>query len=453
MVGPHASTAPLPDGAVVHLVGSGAQCRVLRSLGRGGQGEVFAAEAVGFGLDGSYALKWYHRVSATPAQRTALQGLIDAGRPHERFLWPIDLAETAGHPSFGYLMPLRPTVYRGIVDLVSGKEGWSARTIATVGYELADSFSQLHSKGLCYRDISFGNAFYRPDTGAVLICDNDNVALDGSAEGQVLGTPYFMAPEVVRGDALPSAQTDLYSLAVLLFYLLVRHHPLLGARELEYPSLDHRALEQLFGHHATFIFDPSDETNRPLPDVHDPPLVLWPMLPSFVQRRFVEAFTVGLHDPWRRVGDIMWKRVMLRLRDAIFACGTCGAENFADLPRAAPAAGVDSLRCWSCGTLARPRYVLYLDGADGAAAVALTPEVQLFGHHLTRSSYDFRRGLATVTTNPRDPAIWGLTNRTDATWTATTADGESHDVTPGRTVRLEPGLRIAFGAANGVIAG
>jgi hypothetical protein len=33
--------------------------------------------------------------------------------------------------------------------------------------------------GYSYRDISFGNLFFDPDTGDVLICDNDNVSANG----------------------------------------------------------------------------------------------------------------------------------------------------------------------------------------------------------------------------------------------------------------------------------
>jgi serine/threonine protein kinase len=46
----------------------------------------------------------------------------------------------------------------------------------------------------------------------------------------IRGTDRFMAPEIVRGEALPSVKTDPYSLSVLLFYLLMVHHPLAGRR-------------------------------------------------------------------------------------------------------------------------------------------------------------------------------------------------------------------------------
>ena len=98
-----------------------------------------------------------------------------------------------------------------------------------IGRNLVDAFAALHSAGLCYRDISFGNLWVDPATRDVAIIDNDNVGIDG-ADFLVKGTGRFMAPEILRDEALPSTVTDLHSLAVLLFYLFMHGHPLLGAR-------------------------------------------------------------------------------------------------------------------------------------------------------------------------------------------------------------------------------
>src|SRR5262249_50203112 len=106
----------------------------------------------------------------------------------------------------------------------------SNKALATAAMFLADSFLQLHAKGLCYCDVSLGNVFIDPDTGDVLICDNDNVGIDGKPPF-VKGTQFFMAPEIVRNEALPDSKTDRYSLAVLLFHLFIVHHPLQGRRE------------------------------------------------------------------------------------------------------------------------------------------------------------------------------------------------------------------------------
>ena len=80
----------------------------------------------------------------------------------------------------------------------------------------------------------------------------------------MLGTPYFMAPEIVRGEAVPSIIADRHALAVVLFYLLLRHHPLFGAREHALHDLTPDSLRTLLGEQPLFIFDPDDQSNRPV---------------------------------------------------------------------------------------------------------------------------------------------------------------------------------------------
>src|SRR4051794_914758 len=148
-----------------------AVCLVEEFLGGGGQGEEYRATLAGKPV----ALKWYYAASATADQRKALETLIKRGAPSDRFLWPSELASATGTPGFGYIMPLREPRFKGIVDLMKRRIEPGFRALVTAGLELSHSFLQLHSKGLCYRDISFGNAFFDPGTGEVLICDNDNV--------------------------------------------------------------------------------------------------------------------------------------------------------------------------------------------------------------------------------------------------------------------------------------
>ncbi len=215
----------LKSGQTVHTESSKTPCTVEQLLGGGGQGEVYRANLAGQPV----ALKWYysHSIQADPRQYERLEAAIHSGAPSDRFLWPIDIVSEPGIEGFGYVMPLRELQYKGFVDLMKRriKPEPTFRALTTAGFELADGFFQLHTKGLCYRDISFGNVFFNPNTGDVLICDNDNVTINGDQEGGVMGTPRFIAPEIITEQARPSTQTDLYSLAVLLFYMLMIHHP------------------------------------------------------------------------------------------------------------------------------------------------------------------------------------------------------------------------------------
>ena len=429
---------------VVQTKTTGLPCTVERFLGGGGQGEVYRAELGGKVV----ALKWYFPASATPEQLAALETLVRIGPPNEKFLWPMELASAKGVPGFGYVMPLRESRYKGIVDLMKRRIEPSFRALTTAGLDLSHSYLQLHAEGLCYRDISFGNVFFDPDTGDVLICDNDNVAVDGKAEGGILGTPRFMAPEVVRGDALPSTQTDLFSLAVLLFYMFMVHHPLEGRRELEIHCLDLPAMTKLYGTDPLFIFDPDDDSNRPVPGYQDNVLAFWPLYPQFLRDLFTEAFTEGIRDPQNdRVRESEWRAAMVRLRDSIVYCAHCGAENFYDADALRDSGG-KSGSCWACrkGIQLPPRIRI------GSNIIMLNHDTQLFPHHVDdQKMYDFSQPIAAMTQHPKDPSRWGLKNLSEEKWGITAADGMIKDVEPGRSVRLAVDVKINFGKTEGEI--
>jgi len=427
----------------VQLTSSNAPCEVQRLLGGGGQGEVYQAIVNGQ----TVALKWYYPQQATAEQRAALELLIKRGAPNDKFLWPIELASAPDVKGFGYLMPLRAPQFKSLVDLMKGRINPSFRALATAGLELAHSFLLLHAEGLCYRDISFGNVFFDHATGAVLICDNDNVTVDGAAAGGILGTPRFMAPEIVRGDALPDTASDLFSLAVLLFYLFMVHHPLEGQLELQIKCFDLPAMIKLYGTAPVFIFDPQDASNRPAPGYQDNALVYWPLYPQFLRDLFTKAFTAGLCDPAHgRVRESEWRAAMVRLRDSILYCGQCGAENFYDSDQLQAAGQLNP--CWSCQQpLTLPPRIRI-----EKQVIMLNHDTQLFPHHLDpQQAYNFAQPVAAVTRHPQNPKLWGLQNLSLDKWVITTQDGSIKDVEPGRNAPLAAGVTINFGKTIGAI--
>ncbi len=434
----------LKHNQIVHLL-SGGRVRVDQFLGGGGQGEVYRADLSGTQV----ALKWYFPHQATPDQRRALQTLVEIGPPDGRFLWPIELAVESTVPGFGYIMPLREPRYKSIIDLMKRRAEPSFRALTTAGFQLADSYLQLHAKGLSYRDISFGNVFFDPKSGQVLVCDNDNVTIDGNAGGGVIGTPRFMAPEIVRGQAYPSSETDLFSLSVLLFYMFMVHHPLEGKKEAEIRCFDLPAMTRLYGTEPVFIFDPEDDSNRPVPGLHDNAIIFWALYPQFLRALFTRAFTAGIRDPEHgRVRESEWRLAMIRLRDSLVYCANCGAENFYDRAalQNADGAGGD---CWSCRQAIQipPRIRI---GRD--KIVMLNHDTHLFPHHVDlRHKYDFSEAVAQVTRHPQDASRWGLQNLSDQKWVAATPDGQILDVPPGRSVSLADGTRIQFGHSEGEI--
>ena len=309
------------------MVGARTVLRVGERLGEGSQGVVHLAVLPS---GAAVAVKWYRETTASLTQRRAIAALIAHGRPHDAFLWPIDLVTSEQIRGFGYVMPLRDGRFISFAQMLSEPTQPSFRVLATIARELVDAFAALHFSGLSYRDISFGNLFVDPERATVAICDNDNVGTD-SAPVAVYGTLRFMAPEIVRGEVAPSTVTDLHSLAVLLFYLFVHGHPLDGARFLDGWSGDgvsgdgasgdgaseeDRALRH-YGTAPLFVFDPVDDANRPLPD--DPMRVWWRIYPRFLRDLFTTAFTTGLRDASLsgRITEGVWRRTLLRLCDSV----------------------------------------------------------------------------------------------------------------------------------------
>jgi serine/threonine protein kinase len=414
-----------------------------RSVGQRGQGEVYQVSVNSH----PYALKWYFPdyIPQDPHLRERLEFVIKRGAPNDRFLWPLEWVYDpgSGGETFGYIMPLREPRFKGLVDLMRRRVEPSFRALCTAAFELADSYLQLHTCGLCYRDISFGNAFFDPDTGEVRICDNDNVAVPGADTGGVAGTPRFMAPEIVRGEALPSTDTDLYSLAVLLFYMFMLHHPLEGKREADIHCFDLPAIRELYGFRPLFIFDPNDDANSPVPGYQDNARIYWPIYPQFLRDLFTRAFTDGLRDPRRRVRESEWRKAFVNLRDSIFYCGRCDMENFYDseqLRQKTPHV------CWSCQDhlLLPPRMRL------GQSVVMLNHDTHLFPHHIG-ASYDFSAPIATVVRHPQNPNVWGLKNLSGKKWTVTRADGRLLEIPPGKSFTITANARIHFGPVEGEI--
>jgi len=434
----------LKPGQVIQCEPSGMPCTIELLLGAGGQGEVYKAELASEAV----AVKWFFPYMATPAQRASMELLIRKGAPSEHFLYPMEITTAAGVPGFGYVMPLRPKRFKNIVDLMKRTIEPTFRALATAGLNLSHNYLLLHSQGLCYRDISFGNAFFDPDNGDVLIADNDNVSVDGAAVLGVLGTPRFMAPEIVRGEAIPSTNTDLFSLSVLIFYMLMVAHPLEGKKEAAIKALDLPAMTKLYGKEPLFIYDPNDDSNRPVPGIHDNALAFWRIYPQFLRDIFVRAFTTGLRDPVNgRVRESEWRGEMIRLRDAIFYCPHCSLENFYD-SIALKANGGNPGLCWACAVALRlpPRIRI------GKSVAMLNYNTELFPHHIDdRRMFDFSAPVAAVSQHPTNPNLWGLKNVSKDKWVINVADGSVKDVEPGRSVGLAVGTRIQFGRAEGEI--
>ena len=309
--------------------------RILEKLAQGGQGEIFHVIKHGQ----NRVLKLYDELNSTPQQRDILLKLIAKGVPDaqfaNRFAWPEEFVEITDENRFGYLMPLINTEDYISITAVEGKQvphpGFGI--CVEVARQFAQTFRMVHIHGWCLRDISKNNLKFSPQTGDVVLLDNDSIVTDGYTGDDMEGTPGYPAPEVILKKAHPSTLTDLHSLAVLLFQLLCWHHPFQGVQESKIMILNKQALDELYGLNPVFIFDPIDRSNR-LPDEagYQHAKAMWMVLPDYIKKLFVRAFTVGIHTPSLRVMDNEWENALTLLQGQRHIC-SCGAENFFDPSR------------------------------------------------------------------------------------------------------------------------
>jgi DNA-binding helix-hairpin-helix protein with protein kinase domain len=414
----------------------GGEVELGQLIGAGGQGEVYHALVAGQ----EKALKWYFPYRATREQREIVEGLVAMPHNDPRFLWPeaLVVADRA-EAGFGYLMRLRPPEFASLPALFRRQVPTTPRSLVTACIHLAEAYRELHSRGIAYRDISWGNVFFAPADGQVLVCDNDNAIFEGQQSG-VNGTMEFMAPELIREEAEPGTQSDLHSLAVLLFMILVNHHPLRGARELRIHCLDAAAQHRLYGEQPLFIFDPHEKANGPVRGEHDGVVQAWETLPTALRNLFVAAFTRGLRDPsGGRVRESQWRDTLSRVRDAIVTCAACGRHNMYDQTwhHTISSAGF----CWhpSCRrALVLPARLLVRD-----RTIMLNRDAEVHPHHLDPTrQHNFANPVAVLTEHLQRPGSFGLTNKTDRPWSASRPGGSTQQVDPGRTVPIRAGLTI-----------
>jgi len=417
--------------------------RVLKEIGGGGQGNVYlvSEESV------QYALKWYNKTSSTVDQYQAIEMLVEKGAPSEKFIWPLAIVEGNSKDNFGYIMPLIDTKRFTKLALYFGGEIKVKRfePIIDACIRMAHGFNELHLSGLCYRDISFGNIFVDFETGDVLICDNDNVTFDNLTHSENMwGTHGFMAPEVVRGEKPPSSQTDLFSLSVVLFRMLHLQHPLQGKKEYEIEIVDYDSLVDLYGHNPVFIYDPIDETNRPLKGKKDIADAYWPYYPTFIKQRFIEAFTLGLQDPNQRVRESIWIKDLSMLRASLMYCYNCGEQLFYDKSKIGKLEPCP--KCKKAIDTLPPRLKI------GERILMLNHDAVLYTNQIDDSNLmDYETPYAKIEIHPRHPEVWGIKNLTEQSWRFETKDGEMKEIFKDGVIPIRDGLEVFLGNAVGTL--
>jgi tetratricopeptide (TPR) repeat protein len=111
---------------------------------------------------------------------------------------------------------------RTLSFLVSSQGPFGYREAALIGLDVAKALSAVHRAGILHRDIKAENVM-REEGGRILLMDFGLSTLPQRST-EIAGTPNYMAPELFSGSPATVA-ADIYSVGVLLFYLVSGQHP------------------------------------------------------------------------------------------------------------------------------------------------------------------------------------------------------------------------------------
>ncbi len=199
--------------------------RILRLLGTGGMGAVYEAEEpvqkkrVALKL---VSAQYSH--SSETLQRFRREGLLASSLVHPRCVFVLAADEEAGRPYI--VMELMPG--RTLQDLV--REKGPLRPIEAIPkiLDVMEGLEEAHNLGVVHRDVKPSNCFLE-ENGRVKIGDfglAKSLGRDANLTrtGAFMGTPQYAAPEQIRAEVVDS-QSDVYSVAATLYFLLVGRAP------------------------------------------------------------------------------------------------------------------------------------------------------------------------------------------------------------------------------------
>ncbi len=209
----------------------GGRYKIEALLGQGGMSAVYRAQDPN--LRRTVAVKLIHsHLSADPefVRRFELEAAAVAQLRHPHIVQVYDF----NHEDDVYYMVMEylpgESLQSRLKTLSAAGERFSLQDTADIIARVADAVAYAHERGTVHRDLKPANVMLMPQDQPVLT-DFGVAKILGAqqhtATGAVVGTPAYMSPEQVRGEAL-DGRADIYSLGVMLYEMAAGRPPFEG---------------------------------------------------------------------------------------------------------------------------------------------------------------------------------------------------------------------------------
>jgi serine/threonine-protein kinase len=222
-------TAPAATAALPQRLG---RYEILSLLGRGAMGSVYKARDPV--LDREVALKTVggllmeaaeHREEYLQRFQREAQAAAKLSHPNIVAVHDLGVDEPSGTPFI--VMEYVPGV--SLATLLRENPTLPVAQAVEIADQVAAALEEAHRHGIVHRDVKPGNVFVDP-RGRVKVGDFGIARIEGSdltQTGVGLGTPGYLAPEVVRGERA-DPRADVFALGALAYALLAGRKPFLG---------------------------------------------------------------------------------------------------------------------------------------------------------------------------------------------------------------------------------
>jgi|GEM_PF-1350940 len=201
---------------------------VLPEIGRGAMGVVYRARQLS--LDRMVALKVIPKSVQTDReyrQRFLREAKSAAALAHPHIIKAIDAGETVD--CFYFAMELFEAP--NLLQVLEKQGPFDEKTLLSIAVQIAEALEHARDHDLVHRDIKPENLLWHASREIVKITDMGLARSTSRDEekitqvGSAVGTPFYMSPEMVRGESQGDIRVDLYSLGATLYHLAVGRPP------------------------------------------------------------------------------------------------------------------------------------------------------------------------------------------------------------------------------------